>query len=65
MARNETLFEEEIICVKKLFRDNNVEDKCKCPKCTGRGNRMVRKCDIFAPEMLANVTKNMEEKDGD
>lgn len=61
MARNETLFEEEIICVKKLFNDNRVEAKCKCPRCTDRGKRMTKKCDIFAPELLANVTRGEDD----
>ena len=60
MARQETLFEEEIICVKTLFAENNVEAKCTCPTCTGRGNRMPKKDEIFAPEMLENATRKGE-----
>lgn len=62
MARNETLFEEEIVCVKKLFVDHGIEAKCRCPRCTDRGKRMPKKCDIFAPELLANATKDVEDE---
>ena len=57
MARPEDIHEITQICVKKLFAEHEIDVKCRCLLCTGRGKRMPLKATIEFPELLKNATE--------
>jgi hypothetical protein len=56
MARPETLFDAEVVCMAKIFKERGVETKCSCPTCAGKPKVGRPKCVEF-PELLKNAVK--------